>query len=154
MLRRIIFKVDGNNDYATGIMRFYYKKLNIAVLNKEKHTNKRLVSFIANTFVVNSSNPKYFFFLKRGKMYMKRNPNKSVINYWSNILMSGLTTSIGLKSKEKLPKALRKNAFDLILDKFKAENINKRKQRVERRKQLKKELKRRKEDEQVEAESQ
>jgi hypothetical protein len=145
--RKIVFKVDGNNDYATGIMRFYYKKLNISVLNKEKHTNKGLISFIANTFVLNSSNPKYIFFLKRGKMYFKRDPSKSFVNYWVNILMSGLKTSIGLKNKEKPPKGLRKNAFDLILDKFKVENRNRRKMRVDKRKQLRKELKKRKREE-------
>jgi hypothetical protein len=101
--KRIDFDIVANAEYAEGKMRFHYNNLEVSLLDRK--TNKvgieqRIISFVANTFLVNSDNPK-FLFVKRGKIYYERDEYKSIFNYWANTLLRGVISSIGINRSTK-----------------------------------------------------
>ncbi len=102
--KNLIMTAKANNDYAYGEMRFYYNDLKIAVLNKKTETPKglgnALLSFFANSFFINSNNPKLLK-LRKGEVFFERNKYKSIFNYWVKTFLSGVVTSIGAKSNKK-----------------------------------------------------
>ncbi len=102
--KNLIMTAKANNDYAYGEMRFYYNDLKITVLNKKTETPKgignALMSFFANSFFINSNNPKLFK-LRKGEVFFERNKYKSIFNYWVKTFLSGVVTSIGAKSNKK-----------------------------------------------------
>ncbi|MBT28846.1 MAG: hypothetical protein CMO01_04215 [Thalassobius sp.] len=113
MLRRLSFEVQADEEYADGIMRFYYKDLNVALLKRDAKPKKEgkiksLLTMFANV-LVKSKNPR-FLFLKRGKIYAERDKSKSIFNYWAKTLLSGVKHSVGF-SNEKPPKDRRKTVF-------------------------------------------
>ncbi len=101
---RILMNVKGNDDYSYGEMEFYYDNLKIALLNKETETPKgfgnALGSFFANTFIINSNNPRLMTF-RKGEVFFERDKSKSIFNFWSKSFLSGIVTSIGAKSNKK-----------------------------------------------------
>lgn len=118
--KNLIMTSKANNDYAYGEMRFYYDDLKIAVLNKKTETPKgignALASFFANSFFINSNNPRLLS-LRKGEVFFERNKYKSIFNYWIKTFLSGVVTSIGAKSNkkqiEKIQAAQRKK-YDLL----------------------------------------
>ncbi len=102
--KNLIMTTKSNNDFAYGEMRFYYNDLKIAVLNKKTETPKgignALMSFFANSFFINSNNPKLLR-LRKGEVFFERNKYKSIFNYWVKTFLSGVVTSIGAKSNKK-----------------------------------------------------
>ena len=112
-LRKLTFDVQADEEYADGIMRFYYKDLSVALLKKDAKPKKEgkikgLLTMFANV-LVKSQNPR-FLFLKRGKIYAERDKSKSIFNYWAKTLLSGVKHSVGF-SNEKPPKERRKTVF-------------------------------------------
>ncbi len=107
--KSLSFAFEGNEEYALGEMTFYYRNLKISVLDADTHQRKghgaSIKSFFANTFVVNSKNPR-FLFVRDGDIYMERDKEKSVFSYWGKSLVSGLVSSIGAKNNKKKIKAL------------------------------------------------
>lgn len=100
----ISFNMLANNDHAIGSMQFHYKNLKISLLdkqtNKSSGLDESLASFFANTFVINSNNPRLFV-LKEGNIYFQRDKSKSIFNYWTKSLLSGIVSSIGVKDNKK-----------------------------------------------------
>lgn len=108
--RGLTFNMRANNNFAAGKMKFYYKNLNISMIdkktNKTSGLDESLVSFFANTFVINSNNPNLFV-LKEGDIYFQRDKAKSIFNYWAKSFLSGIVSSIGAKNhKKQLKEAL------------------------------------------------
>lgn len=134
------FMVAGDNDYATGVMRLKYNDLKILVINPEKDSNAGLLSFLANTFVVNRSNPHHLIFMKKGKIFFRRNREKSLIHYWIKSLLSGVKHSIGIKSQEKIPDSVKGDFLDSVLKQFKAEGRKDRRLKKEREQEMRKQL--------------
>jgi hypothetical protein len=101
---RILMNVKGNDDYSYGEMEFHYDNLKIALLNKETETPKgfgnALGSFFANTFIINSNNPRLMTF-RKGEVFFERDKSKSIFNFWAKSFLSGIVTSIGAKSNKK-----------------------------------------------------
>ena len=97
------FRFKAYDDYALGKMDFKYNNLEILFLGEQaggtaiqrfkRSINAGLMSFIANNFVIVSDNPKVIF-LRKGKIFYRRNKQRSIFNYWTNILMSGVRSSI------------------------------------------------------------
>jgi hypothetical protein len=111
--RRLTFEVQADEEYADGFMRFYYRDLNVALLKKDAKPKKvgkikGLLTMFANV-LVKSKNPR-FLFLKRGRIYTERDKSKSIFNYWTKTLLSGVKHSVGF-SYEKPPKERRKTVF-------------------------------------------
>ncbi|MEM0938681.1 MAG: hypothetical protein AAGI25_02695 [Bacteroidota bacterium] len=108
------FNFKSTNEYAIGKMTFQYDNLKIALVNKENYTTKgkgaNVLSFVANTFVIKKRNPK-FIFLKEGDIYFVRHKNKSIFNYWTKTLLSGIISSVGAKSHKKDIKRLNEEGL-------------------------------------------
>ena len=141
------FKVAGDNDYATGIMKLKYEDLRVSVINPEKQDNDGLLSFLANTFVVNRSNPHHLIFMKKGKIFFRRNRQKSLFNYWAKSLLSGVKTSIGIKNQEKIPRAVKGAFLDKVLEQFKAEGRQKRREKRQKRREMREQLRKARKEE-------
>jgi len=96
-LNSMRFSMDLGPDSASGNMTLLYNDLSISLLNKDSGDSKlgnQLKSFLANTFKIKSrntpENPRI------GTIKFKRDPQKSVFNYWWKSLLSGLKSSIGV----------------------------------------------------------
>ncbi len=102
--KSINFSLDGNEDYAYGRMKFYYNDLKINVLDAETHLQRghgvSIKSFFANTFVVNSKNPRLLF-VREGDIFTERDKEKSIFAFWGKAVVSGLVSSIGAKNNKK-----------------------------------------------------
>ena len=137
--RSMRFKVSGNDKFATGIMRFKYKRLKVTVINKG------FVSWLANTFLVIRNNPRRLI-VRKGRMFYRRDTTRSVFNYWANTLLSGVRHTIGIKSKDKPDKEARKNILNSVVEKFKLEGREQRKAERERKRALREKLKKQKKE--------
>jgi hypothetical protein len=105
LLKSISFKIEANNDYSTGNMRMVYDNLKIDLLSKKKsdslQTEKRgLYSMVANSVIKNSNPRVKGGFVKEGRIYADRNSYKSVFNFWTLSIVSGMRATLGFKSKQ------------------------------------------------------
>ncbi len=90
----------GNNYATRGEMKMLYNKLKVQVKkndNEKASFSEKLSSFIANNFLIRSHNLQQ----KTGIIFFERWQDRSVFNYLVKILVSGISTSIGLKSNAK-----------------------------------------------------
>jgi len=83
-----------NNEEAQGDLKFLYnnlkvQKLDAKTLQKGKLDNK-LISFVANSFVVRNSNPDWKGDEKKGEINFKRNKQKSIFHFWWQAILTGL----------------------------------------------------------------
>ena len=93
----------GREHIALGEMNMYYHDLRIQLVKPgapEKTTFKtRLISTIANTFVIRKNNRG-----RTGLVYFERLRDRSFFNYIVKMTFSGLATSVGLKKNRKYQK--------------------------------------------------
>ena len=90
----------GNNYAARGEMKMLYHKLKVQVKkndNDKTSMGEKISSFIANNFLIRSHNLQQ----KTGIIFFERWQDRSIFNYLVKILVSGISTSIGLKSNAK-----------------------------------------------------
>jgi hypothetical protein len=110
-IKSILFEASADDHYSTGTMKFRYSDFKIALINKEtgqiEGIDKGFISFLANTFILNTKNPHLGFF-REGSIFFKRNPEKSIINYWWKSIFTGIKTSIGAQNERKLHKIAEK----------------------------------------------
>jgi hypothetical protein len=92
-------------------MKFRYNNLEVQVLNKKEDfggdLQARIISFIANNFLIVSDNPR-FIVMRKGKIYTPRDKRKFIFNFWSQALLTGAATSIGVPTPKKIKKEERK----------------------------------------------
>jgi len=90
------FDMDIGPEKSKGTLKMYYTGLQIKIIDfdtdKEKN-QKQFKSFLTNTFVIKKDNKPP---LREGTISYKREPKKSIFNYWWKSLLSGLKSSIGL----------------------------------------------------------
>lgn len=96
---KLIFSIDADRYNANGRMRFYYDDLRVKVLSKKKETFKGFESFMANSFVLRKNNPRARF-LRVGRIDYQRDVRRSVFRFWAKSFLSGIQSSLGLRSKE------------------------------------------------------
>jgi hypothetical protein len=99
-------KAIGREYIAHGKMKMLYKDLKVEFLNKNDQTKKtfvtKVVSFIANILVKRNN-------LKTtGSVFTERNRERSFINYWIKIVLSGSLTNAGIRSNSRQEKKYRK----------------------------------------------
>ncbi len=109
----IIMSAKADEDYSYGEMKFQYKDLKIALLNRETETPKglgnALGSFFANTFIIKSNNPRNFV-LRKGDIFFERDKKRAIFNYWTKTFLSGVVSSIGAaNNKKKIKKMQEEN---------------------------------------------
>jgi len=97
-LDNLFFNIYANNYEGTGDLIMKYRDLKIKILDKNYQDNqnifRRAGAFLANTFVVQNNNPKKNGELSEGKVYYKRDPSKFIFNYWWELLLSGMMSTL------------------------------------------------------------
>ena len=105
------FNFEADDNYAKGKLEFKYSKFKIFVVNKRtgeaEGLDEGIVSWLANTFLINTKNPHLGFF-KEGEVYFRRDKSKSIVNYVWKSIFSGIKTSIGAQTQKKLHKIAEK----------------------------------------------
>ncbi|MEM9855732.1 MAG: hypothetical protein AAF843_00145 [Bacteroidota bacterium] len=94
------FRFTHNASEATGELELAYEDLNVEFINAQgsmlQDITNSIKSFIANSLVVKSSNPRSEE-MRIGQIDFKRDPKKSLINFWWKSLLSGIKSSTGIK---------------------------------------------------------
>jgi hypothetical protein len=108
-MRRMDIMAIGNEHYAYGNLDFLYRKLRISILDKKEQDNQNLghaiESFLANEIIIKKNND-YPFPHRQGQLFFVRDNTRSIFNYFGKIALSGILTSVGVKSNRKALKKL------------------------------------------------
>jgi len=96
--------ISGNDSIATGSLFFRYKKLRLALYNREKEELNSsffspVVNFFINDLVLRSNNPRFARRTKTGIVYFRRDTRKSIVNYTFKSILSGMLSTLGLNTK-------------------------------------------------------
>lgn len=110
-----IFSQWSGNKYATlGVMNFYYRGLNVQVLNKKDSTRQgfkaRVLTSLANLLLRNGHQ-------RPTRMFFERDREKFIFNYWVKAETSGILTAVGVKKDRKYLKKYNKAAKKYSLPK-------------------------------------
>jgi hypothetical protein len=101
---KLEFDIRLNNYVADGKVTFIYSDLKIDKLDDEKLKSNALgdifISLIANTFLMQTSNPSGNDDLRIGAVHYIRATDKGIINFWLKSIVDGMKSTI-LKSNKK-----------------------------------------------------
>lgn len=104
---KLVMTASGDDNTATGEMEFFYHGLKIRLVrNGELDTSKVIKpveSALINAFLIRRENLD-----KKGLVYFRRLKDRSFFNYMNNIILSGIVTSVGIKSNKKYLKQIEK----------------------------------------------
>jgi len=108
MVRGAKWIIHADDERAIGKMALRYSDLNVKLLEERTlergKGRKRILSFVINAFAVHSNNPRKFFNrMITSDIYLPRDTNKFVFNYWWQATLTGLKGSVGL-GQPKIPK--------------------------------------------------
>ncbi len=96
------FRFTADKHKSNGRMRLYYNDLKVNLLSKNLERDQGILqkvgSGFANAFVVRKDNPRRF--LRVGHIEFEREEEKAVLVFWIKSILSGLMSSVGIKSKE------------------------------------------------------
>jgi hypothetical protein len=100
-LDTITMRAIAKDNFAYGEMKMYYHDLKIKFLNKGSEIKKGFLSglktFVANSFIIKNKNSR-----RTGRVFFLRNRERSVLNYIVKITMSGIASSVGARSNQKI----------------------------------------------------
>ncbi len=147
-IQRLTFNANADNYHATGQLKLYYKNLKIELLKKKKDEKKlqgkRIISALANMFILKTDNPDKNNDFRTGQIKYNR-PIKAQFFYfiWQS-LFTGIKSSVGLSAKKDTvtaiatpaAKATKTNMVNKI-GSFLGISKGKREKRQERRQQKK-----------------
>jgi hypothetical protein len=106
-LDTLTMRAVGMEHLSLGEMRMYYHDLKVQFLKNGKEEKKKflqgLMTFIANSFIIKNENKK-----RVGVVYFPRLRDRSFINYYIKIAMSGVASSVGAKKNKRLMKKYNK----------------------------------------------
>ncbi|WMN12814.1 hypothetical protein QYS49_34725 [Marivirga salinae] len=109
----LFFSYSGGNRAVSGEMEFKYSDLKIEfhkVINEEKQGDKAL-SWLAN-IALSQQNPKQNGRFRVGKIEFERDTRKSMFSYWSNSLVSGFQSTVGLSKASRIEKLEKEEKED------------------------------------------
>ena len=94
------FNFTGDRNQSTGQLWFGYSDMRISMLElKDGNTKEtKFASFIANSFLLKSRNPRGKELLP-DQISFQRDEKRSVLNYWWKTIFSGIRNTLGLKEK-------------------------------------------------------
>lgn len=106
-LDTLTMRAIGKEYLALGEMRMNYHDLKVQFLKNGKEDKRTflqgLKTFIANSFIIKNENKK-----RVGVVYFPRWRDRSFINYYIKIAMSGVASSVGAKKNKRLAKRYSK----------------------------------------------
>ncbi|SIT80985.1 hypothetical protein [Pontibacter indicus] len=101
-LQKSDFAIELNRNKASGNLNIRYQNLKVDLLTKDEDTRqskgKKILSSVANKFVIESHNPKAGEELRAGDIEVVRAQRRSVFNYWKDCLVSGIRTAAGVEN--------------------------------------------------------
>lgn len=107
ILDTLTMRAVGQDFLSLGEMRMFYHDLKVQFLRNGNEAKKGfltgLKTFIANSFVIRKQNTRHV-----GTVYFPRIQDRSFINYYLKMALSGVATSMGAKKNRKLLKNYRK----------------------------------------------
>ncbi|WP_209332264.1 DUF748 domain-containing protein [Lunatimonas salinarum] len=107
------FNISANDYDGSGELIAKFQDLEIEILDKnfghDQNMFQRIGSFLANKLVIKSQNPTKRGELKKGAVYQVRDQRKFIFNYWWQLVLSGLKSTITGDSEEELREKARKN---------------------------------------------
>ena len=102
----------GREYLAHGYMQLFYRDLKIQYLKKGDELRKtfvtKLITFFANNLVLRKNNQK-----RTGHIYFERIRDRSFINYWIKIVLSGALTNAGVKENNGQDRKYKKKVKKL-----------------------------------------
>lgn len=101
----LYFNYSGGNTAVSGEMEFRYTGLNIKfnkILNDDEKGDKAL-SWLAN-IALSQENPRKNGKYRIGKIEFERDVRKSMFSYWTNSLLSGFQSTIGINKPSRVEK--------------------------------------------------
>ena len=106
-LDTLVMRAIATEHLSLGEMRMFYNDLKVQFLRNSSEDKKRflkgLMTFIANSFVIKNKNTK-----RVGVVYFPRIRDRSFINYYIKIAMSGMASSVGAKKNKRLLRKYKK----------------------------------------------
>lgn len=108
-IKSIDLAVKANDDFAYGNMLMIYHNMKIDVLRKSMRKGF-FGTIFANAFI-KTENPSYLI-PRKGPIYFERNKQRSLFNYWAEISILGMKTSMGLadrRTAKKVKELQKKN---------------------------------------------
>ncbi|MBT0809745.1 DUF748 domain-containing protein [Litoribacter ruber] len=112
-LNSLQFNITANDYEGTGDVEMRYQNLKIKILDSdyEKNQNifRRAGAFLANTFVVRNDNPDSGGTMVKGDVYTKRDQTKFIFNYWWELLLSGMMSTMSGETEAEMREAERED---------------------------------------------
>ncbi|WP_018478030.1 DUF748 domain-containing protein [Pontibacter roseus] len=100
-LHKSDFRLEVYRNRATGHLNARYSNFKVDILTQEEDRRqslgKKILSKVANKFVIASDNPKQGEELRTGPIEVTRAKNRSVFNYWKDCLVSGFRSAAGIE---------------------------------------------------------
>ena len=93
-LHKLHFKVDGNNQVATGNMDFQYEDLSINIFKKQRKKPLKFLSKIVNFLVIKSKDDMEEDGYKVAKMHYDYKTNRGTFHQWWGTIRSGFRSAI------------------------------------------------------------
>ncbi|MCC5929413.1 MAG: hypothetical protein JJU28_09230 [Cyclobacteriaceae bacterium] len=110
-------RVNANRYYAVGEMRMRYHNLRVQFVNQQNYESSgmgpALMTFFANTFVIRKNNNRALL-VRKGDVFFERDETRSIFNYWTKIILSGVVSSVGAKNHRKELKQIQDQRIENI----------------------------------------
>lgn len=103
-IKSVDIAVEANDDYAFGNMNMLYSNLKVEVLRKSM--KKGFFSTLFANALIKTENPSYLI-PRKGPIYFERRKDRSLFNYWAEISILGMKTSMGLADR-RISKKVKK----------------------------------------------
>lgn len=102
ILDTLTMRAVGREYLAMGEMEMFYHDLKINLLKADGESKRGFLSALANLLVKNKNTS------RKATVFFVRQRDKSAINYLIKIAMSGMASTVGIKSSKKMMKKYRK----------------------------------------------
>ena len=103
-IKSVDLSVVANDNYAYGEMIMLYDNMKLEILNKSMKKGF-FGTLFANMFL-KTENPSYLI-PRKGPIYFERKKDRSIFNYWAEISILGMKTSMGLADRRTAKKVKR-----------------------------------------------
>ncbi|HEV7781787.1 MAG TPA: hypothetical protein VGO58_11015 [Chitinophagaceae bacterium] len=95
MLDSLAVTAIGRDDLAWGEMQLFYHDLKVIILKKGEEKKNKFITWLVNMIVRNKNES------RTGNVFFIRQRDRSAINYLVKIVMSGVSSSVGVKNNKK-----------------------------------------------------
>jgi hypothetical protein len=97
--------ITANSINSKGSITFKYKKLKLALYNRNKAKlhqgiGSGLIGILMNDLLIKSNNPTFLGKTRTGDVYFRRNDERSFFHYFWHSIMSGMMSTMGFYNKE------------------------------------------------------